>query len=317
MILTLLFASLSGLAMTVLFALCPTLSFWWRLPIWLGLYVVVALTCIILLVLALYLFLPKGNPSPRLRRFTQTLVKLVLSWVLVMLGIRTTVKGADKLPSTPYLLVGNHRSAFDPLCALVALSDEMIFVAKPSVLKIPVIGPVLERMCFLAIDRENARNAVATIKRSAELIRDVGLSVGIAALLFLAAFPENLIWADVSVGLKEAFGQLWTSLMENMDVLSSMTVTGIISALSELIVLMLAVTIGAMVAKKHKILAAVGVYYGISMVQSFVLAIANLSVVSAENVLHIFSVTGLTSLVIAISGYFLMHYLTDKKLNLT
>lgn len=179
MILTLLFASLSGLAMTVLFALCPTLSFWWRLPIWLGFYVVVALTCIILLVLALYLFLPKGNPSPRLRRFTQALVKLVLSWVLVMLGIRVTVEGADKLPSTPYLLVGNHRSAFDPLCTLPALSDEMVFVAKPSVLKIPVIGSVLERMCFLAIDRENARNAVTTIKRSAELIKDVGLSVGI------------------------------------------------------------------------------------------------------------------------------------------
>lgn len=145
----------------------------------------------------------------------------------------------------------------------------------------------------------------------------VCLSVGIAAVLFLAAFPENLIWADVSAGLKEAFSQMWNSLVENIDVLSSLTVTGIISALSELIVLMLAVTIGAMVAKKHKILAAVGVYYGISMVQSFVLAIANLSVVSAENVLHIFSVTGLTSLVIAISGYFLMHYLADKKLNLT
>lgn len=179
MILTVLFASLSGLAMTILFELCPTLSFWWRLPIWLGFYVAVALTCIILLILALSIFLPKGNPSPRLRRFTQALVKLVLSWVLVMLGIRTTVKGADKLPTTPYLLVGNHRSAFDPLCSLVGFSSEMIFVAKPSVLKIPILGPVLERMCFLAIDRENARNAVTTIKRSAELIKDVGLCVGI------------------------------------------------------------------------------------------------------------------------------------------
>ena len=46
-------------------------------------------------------------------------------------------------------------------------------------MKIPVIGSVLERLCFLAIDRENARNAVTTIKRSAELIKDVGLSVGI------------------------------------------------------------------------------------------------------------------------------------------
>ena len=177
MILTLLFTAVSGI-LTALSVLGGA-SLWWILPLWLGYYVAVALTCVILLVLALYVFLPKGNPSPRLRRFTQTIVKLILAWVLVMLGIRVTVKGADKLPSTSYLLVGNHRSAFDPLCSLVAFSDEMIFVCKPGVMKIPVIGSVLERLCFLAIDRENARNAVATIKRSAELIKDVGLSVGI------------------------------------------------------------------------------------------------------------------------------------------
>lgn len=143
------------------------------------------------------------------------------------------------------------------------------------------------------------------------------LAVGIAALLFLGAFPENLIWADVSVGLKEAFSQMWASLAEHIDVLASMTVTGIIGALSELIVLMLAVTIGAMIAKKNKILAAVGVYYGIGIVQSFVFTFVNLSVWDKHTVLGFFSVTSLTSLVIGIGGYFLMHYLVDKKLNLT
>ena len=145
----------------------------------------------------------------------------------------------------------------------------------------------------------------------------VCLSVAIAVLLFLAAFPENLIWADVSVGLKEAFSQMWASLAEHLDVLASMTVTGIIGALSELIVLMLAVTIGALIAKKNKILAAVGVYYGIGIVQSFVFTFVNLSVWDKHTVLGFFSVTSLTSLVIGIGGYFLMHYLVDKKLNLT
>ena len=145
----------------------------------------------------------------------------------------------------------------------------------------------------------------------------VCLSVGIAVLLFLAAFPENLIWADVSVGLKEAFSQMWASLAEHLDVLASMTVTGIIGALSELIVLMLAVTIGAMIAKKNKILAAVGVYYGIGIVQSFVFTFVNLSVWDKHTVLGFFSVTSLTSLVIGIGGYFLMHHLTSRRLNLT
>lgn len=159
---------------------------------------------------------------------------------------------------------------------------------------------------------------VNTIIGELIMLLAVGLSVGIAVLLFLGAFPENLIWGpDLSMGLKEAFSQMWASLAEHMDVLASMTATGIISALAELIVLMLAVTIGAMIAKKHKILAAVGVYYGISMVQSFALTFANLSVVSEENILHIFSATGLTSLAIGIGGYFLMHHLVNRKLNLT
>ena len=158
---------------------------------------------------------------------------------------------------------------------------------------------------------------VNTIIGELIMIVAVCLSVGIALLLFLAAFPENLIWADVSVGLKEAFSQMWASLQEHMDILSSMTITGIIGALSELIVLMLAVTIGAMIAKKHKILAAVGVYYGISLVQSFALTFSNLAVASEENILRLFSATSITSLVIGVGGYFLMHYLADKKLNLT
>ncbi len=179
MALTLLFASLSGLAMTVLFALCPTLSFWWRLPVWLGFYVAVALVYVLLVIGGLYLLLPKGDPSPRVRRVTHGVMKLTLSWALMMLGMRVEVTGTDKLPDTPYLLVGNHRSAFDPICTITALASHIVFVCKPGVMKIPVIGSILERLCFLAIDRENPRNAVTTIKRSAELIKDVDLSVGI------------------------------------------------------------------------------------------------------------------------------------------
>ncbi len=179
MTLTLLFAGLSGLAMTLLFALCPALSFWWRLPVWLGFYVAFGLLYIISLLVG-FLLLPKRDPSPRARHVSHRLIELTLSWVLLMLGTRTTIEGKEKLPHRPYLLVGNHRSAFDPLCTRAALNgQDMVFVAKPGVFRIPVIGTIMHRLCFLPIDRENARNAVTTIKRAAELIRDVGLSVGI------------------------------------------------------------------------------------------------------------------------------------------
>lgn len=179
MLLTILFFCLGMSFTSLLYALDPTLSFWWRLPIFLGFYAAVALVYVLVVVFGLYFFLPKGDPSPECRHFTHGVMKLTLQWVLVMLGIRVTVSGADKLPDVPYLFVSNHRSAFDPLASIAAISSHIVFVAKPSVLKIPVIGSILQRLCFLAIDRDNARNAVATIKRSAELIKDAGLCVGI------------------------------------------------------------------------------------------------------------------------------------------
>lgn len=179
MTLTILFFSWSMVATTLLYALCPALSFWWRVPVFLGFYVALALVYLLVVIFGLYFFLPKGDPSPHRRHFTHGVVKLTLRWVMVMLGMRVTVKGADKLPDTPYLLVSNHRSAFDPITSLAAIQSPLVFVAKPGVLKIPILGPLLERLRFQAIDRENARNAVTTIKRSAELIKDVGLCVGI------------------------------------------------------------------------------------------------------------------------------------------
>lgn len=155
------------------------LSAWWGLPIWLGYFVGTALLFIVL-VAVLILLLPKRDPSPGRRDGCHHLVSRILSFVLLILGYRVHTEGLSCLPRRSYLLVCNHQSAFDPLCTIGAFPNSALaFVAKPSVFKIPIIGTILHRMCFLPIDRENARNAVTTIKRAAELIRDVGLSMGI------------------------------------------------------------------------------------------------------------------------------------------
>ena len=179
MLLMILFACWSCFATSLLYTVCPSISFWWRLPIWVGFYLAVGLLYI-LIVIGSFLLLPKHDPSPRTQHITHRIIEWTLTWVLLLIGYSVKVEGKEKLPNRPYLLVGNHRSAFDPLCTAAALTDHnVVFVAKPGVFKIPVIGTIMRRLCFLPIDRENARNAVTTIKRAAELIRDVGLSVGI------------------------------------------------------------------------------------------------------------------------------------------
>lgn len=165
--------------MTLIYCLCPSLSFWWRLPVWLGCYAAIGLLYIITVVTVFFL-LPKREHSHRTQYVIHRFIEWTLSWVLLHIGYSIKTEGTERLPRRPHLLVCNHRSAFDPLCTLAALTDcNMVFVAKPGVFRIPVIGSILHRLGFMPIDRENARNAVATIKQAAHLIADVGLSVGI------------------------------------------------------------------------------------------------------------------------------------------
>ena len=122
-------------------------------------------------------------------------------------------------------------------------------------------------------------------------------------------FPE--LWA----GLKHAWSTIpwkyvWMFLLN--------IVTG---SVCELVVLMLSVTIGSILAKKHKILAAVGVYYGIhvalSMVTSFTMAMGVFSGADEKVwMLRYFSGMALLMAAVSVAGYFLMYALVDRKLNL-
>lgn len=91
-----------------------------------------------------------------------------------------------------------------------------------------------------------------------------------------------------------------------------------------LVLPLLSITIGALVAKKHKLLCAFGVGYGINM------AVGTLSSVLASSI-YILALSGsadldfmlnmywmypVLMLTIGIVGYFVMHYLIDKKLNI-
>ena len=178
MVLTLIFTIIGAAFAVAACAVCPVWSWWWLLPLFVMGYVAAVLVYILLLFSCLAL-LPKGDPSPRVRRITHVFVRLTLSWATLLLGYRIRLEGADKLPDTPFLWVCNHRSAFDPICTVAAVPRDLVFVAKPGVLKIPVIGYLMKKVGFMAIDRENARNAVASIKQAAHWIADVDLSVGI------------------------------------------------------------------------------------------------------------------------------------------
>ena len=170
--------ALVGTALT--YGLLPALSLWWALPLAVGLYVALGALYIVL-VLTIALLLPDTPPSPRRYEVYHWVIVHTLSWIMLLLGFRVTLTGGERLPTDrPFLLVSNHRSGFDPLVTLAVLKRWSVgFVAKPEIFRIPVIRVAMKKACFLAIDRENARNAVATIKQAAEQITTLGLSMAI------------------------------------------------------------------------------------------------------------------------------------------
>ncbi len=102
--------------------------------------------------------------------------------------------------------------------------------------------------------------------------------------------------------------------------------SGIVSTLSGVVLPMTCLTVGASIAKKHKILASFGIYYGISMVMSWIQGMMNLTAIFdtalmnpdayMEQMMNQLIVTTVIQAVLAVAGYFVSTWLMKKKLNL-
>ncbi len=112
-------------------------------------------------------------------KFYRFVLNSMTGLVLFLAGIRFEVKG-EKLPEGRFLIVGNHRSNWDPIVSWFAFRKHNIaYISKPSNLKIPFYGRIVRRCCFLPIDRGSARNSVKTIDKAAKLIEDDAVSIGV------------------------------------------------------------------------------------------------------------------------------------------
>lgn len=165
----------------------------------------------------------------------------------------------------------------------------------------------------------------------------VNTAVGMV-LMTLVICLSGCLWMVIAFAGVEGFYQtVWEHFPELWEKLWSLVQThageipwgvmarGMLSALTgainSLVMLMLAVTVGSLIAKKHKILAAVAVFYGIHVL----ISIATAFLMSATTALSggalaamssFFGRTALLMTALSLGGYFLMYWLVDRKLNL-
>ncbi|MDO4492581.1 MAG: lysophospholipid acyltransferase family protein [Clostridia bacterium] len=140
----------------------------------LGIAVGVAASAALLLVLLFFvcsLLVDTKKTYEEESPFYRWMIDVVCFFAVHCTRTRLHVSGKSAFPKGRYLLVQNHLSNVDPFFTMCAFKNEkLIFVSKPSNFRIPIVGPTIHRCLFMAIDRENPRNAIMTINRASEII---------------------------------------------------------------------------------------------------------------------------------------------------
>lgn len=188
---------LLGVIIAVAFAaalgIClPTagLTWLWLLPLtWLGFVVLgIVLAFLFLLLLASVVDLKKEQKKDsKLYRKT---IELYLKSALRPLGWRITTKGMEKLPKNGrFLLVCNHVSLADPVVLLRVFSGKQLaFISKRENQSMFIVGKVMHKMLCQPINRENDKEALKTIIKCIQILKEDKASV--------AVFPEGYIHED-------------------------------------------------------------------------------------------------------------------------
>ena len=144
-----------------------------------------------LLVLALVFLLAVIQPlkSDAVRetdsRFYRTVTNLYIDLIITLVGLRIETKGLEKRPTEGrFMLVSNHLHEIDPgILMRFFPKSQLAFIAKKEVKDMFLVGKILPQLLSQFIDRENDREALKTILRSIQILKDDRASIGV--------FPEG------------------------------------------------------------------------------------------------------------------------------
>ena len=132
-----------------------------------------------LVLAAASLFVNKKDPNPKRFAFYRKLLVTSIGPLLQLGAIQVKLVGEEKLPEGGFLLVGNHRSDFDPITAMYALRGRGVtFVTKKENLDIPVGGRLIAGAGCISLDRADDRQGLVVIRQVVRRIQ-AGEAIGI------------------------------------------------------------------------------------------------------------------------------------------
>src|SRR5690625_639151 len=82
-----------------------------------------------------------------------------------VLGVRWQIKGLENLPAKPAVILSKHQSAWETMFFIAYLPQQVCFVYKKELHRIPFFGWGLALLKMIPIDRSMGRNAMEQIKK--------------------------------------------------------------------------------------------------------------------------------------------------------
>ena len=157
---------------------------WIPIVLWLG-YSIGFFALYALGFVLLSLFVDKSKPQEKPNHLYLAIFVETIALYFRLARIEIRVRGKEKLPQDGnFLLVSNHLSDHDFMSMLTVLRGRCIaFVSKPENFNYPIVGKYLHKGSILPINREQAREALTTIRAVAERMKTMPISYGV--------FPEG------------------------------------------------------------------------------------------------------------------------------
>ena len=167
-----------------------TLAWLWVLPVsFLGLFLLLAgIAFLFLWYLAIRVDTEK--PQEEYSSFYSKVITCYIRSVLPVVRVRVRTRGLEKLPTDGrFLLVCNHCSNIDPVILLGYFPhSQLAFISKQENKDMFLVGKLMHKLMCQLINRENDREALKTIIRCINILKEDKASV--------AVFPEGYIHED-------------------------------------------------------------------------------------------------------------------------
>lgn len=184
---------ISGLiAVAVCWASGAFLNLWWLLVLP-GTFLVAGLVLLGAAVLFLYLVsrrvdqtVPQEHDSPFFRR----LIGVYIDALVPLVRVRIKTAGLEQTPKEGrFLLVCNHQHMADPGILLKYFKNsQLAFISKQENRDMFLVGKLMHRIMCQTLDRDNDRQALRTIVKCIQLLKEDEVSIGV--------FPEGYTCKD-------------------------------------------------------------------------------------------------------------------------